>query len=353
MVNKLLIIINKVLEKIIMNFRNKNIDAIRGFAIILVVFGHSMAHPPIYQPVWLKGIFSFHMPLMMMISGYLSYKSDRINDFIWLKKRLKMLLIPFFTWVLITAYNRYHFNEVETYDYIKNVFISPDSAYWFLFTLSEFCIILFLCNKFIIYTNSEKFGFIVYMSVIIILNYLFWKRHIQILGMYLMAWHSVFFFSGYIINEYNIIVKFKKIINNVFFKTIGVFLFLVLFPFWDLEPNIPLYLQYFNSLIDNHHIQKLFWFFMRYFVPFTGIFFSYSLIQILPRHIKNLFSYVGKYTLEIYILSNYLFFTVSNNVFIDIPIKTAISISLSILISNIIKNGYISTLLLGKKSTLK
>lgn len=90
-------------------------DLLRGFAIILVVLGHCIQegsgevyrteqlyfHDRLYQ-----FIYSFHMPLFMMISGYLSWKgiwganekSARTN---LLKRRAATLLIPIFAWTAL------------------------------------------------------------------------------------------------------------------------------------------------------------------------------------------------------------------------------------------------------------
>jgi len=52
--------------------RNLRVDAIKGFLIFLVVFGH-MLEPLYNRPPFLwvyTAIYSFHMPLFVMVSGY-------------------------------------------------------------------------------------------------------------------------------------------------------------------------------------------------------------------------------------------------------------------------------------------
>ncbi len=87
-------------------------DLLRGFAIILVVMGHCIQEGSgaavqteqlyfgdrLYQL-----IYSFHMPLFMMVSGYLNWKSinqsatnrERIS---LIKRRAASLLVPIFLW---------------------------------------------------------------------------------------------------------------------------------------------------------------------------------------------------------------------------------------------------------------
>lgn len=98
--------------------RNEKIDVLRGWAIILVVFGHCMEYASgheffsvngIYNNLIFKVIYSFHMPLFACISGWLfgrtiekyasrcictSFFSDNVG--IYLLSIAGMLVIPDF-----------------------------------------------------------------------------------------------------------------------------------------------------------------------------------------------------------------------------------------------------------------
>ena len=59
--------------------REKKWDFLRGIAIFLVLLGHSIQwmdpdwqHNPLFE-----GIYSFHMPLFMFISGYFLSKTSK------------------------------------------------------------------------------------------------------------------------------------------------------------------------------------------------------------------------------------------------------------------------------------
>lgn len=90
--------------------RDLTIDVAKGFAIVLVVFGHALQYSfgPVwassqafYQNVIFKTIYSFHMPLFMLISGYLFYGSNQ-KDFKTLAvSKLKGIGIPMVTFVLL------------------------------------------------------------------------------------------------------------------------------------------------------------------------------------------------------------------------------------------------------------
>lgn len=89
--------------------RDIRFDIAKGIGILLVVIGHvgEMKH---LQPI----IYSFHMPLFFMISGYF-FKKKKFDVFI--KKRIKSLIIPYwFTSILLVLmmlikqiyYQNYH-----------------------------------------------------------------------------------------------------------------------------------------------------------------------------------------------------------------------------------------------------
>ena len=65
--------------------RIKSIDFCKGIAILLVVLGHATEHTNASLSYdWLyKYIYSFHMPLFMFISGFVSYK----NKYNWNSKQ--------------------------------------------------------------------------------------------------------------------------------------------------------------------------------------------------------------------------------------------------------------------------
>lgn len=75
------------------------IDTLKGFAIILVVMGHHLLAAD-GVVVW---IYSFHMPLFFIITGYLSeYKKDKCEDIKNLIiNKAKSLMYPYITFSLI------------------------------------------------------------------------------------------------------------------------------------------------------------------------------------------------------------------------------------------------------------
>ena len=75
------------------NPRNQTVDVLKGIGILLMIFDHvRFGHYSHYI------IQSFHMPLFMILSGYM-YKTDSFSVFF--KKKTKSLLKPYLFWGLL------------------------------------------------------------------------------------------------------------------------------------------------------------------------------------------------------------------------------------------------------------
>ena len=88
--------------------RNKTIDILKGWAIMLVVLGHLELTPPGIK-VW---IYSFHLPLFFFCSGLL-FKPGRYGRFAdFLRARLRGIVLPYvtlgiFVWVLVKLWEAF------------------------------------------------------------------------------------------------------------------------------------------------------------------------------------------------------------------------------------------------------
>lgn len=132
--------------------REKWIDVCKGFTIFLVVFGHVIDSYfgkslfTQYNP-YLKyirfTIYSFHMPLFFMLSGYLYYKLDTVQDFRQytrlILKKVCNLGIPYIVFSLIfgTAFILFSKNSYHAISYTDLLLIpiKPILQYWFIYVL--------------------------------------------------------------------------------------------------------------------------------------------------------------------------------------------------------------------------
>jgi len=93
-----------------MNKRDLTLDLAKGILIVLVVLGHSIQFSlgtvwtlsnQFYYDIVFKTIYSFHMPLFMLISGYLFYNSNKKDFKTLLPSKLKAIGIPMLSFILL------------------------------------------------------------------------------------------------------------------------------------------------------------------------------------------------------------------------------------------------------------
>lgn len=129
--------------------RNKAIDNVRGLGIILMVLGHSSIPFPLYN-----AIFTFHMPLFFILSGYL-YKERLLTDVI--KINYQKVMKPYLWCLLLctpVCFYLYRYDWLLTCIFTKNV--PPICGYnwngsigplWFLFAYFNTIIALTLIKR--------------------------------------------------------------------------------------------------------------------------------------------------------------------------------------------------------------
>lgn len=118
--------------------RNLSIDAVKGVAILLVMFGHVFVHNQMEDPYVYDFIKAVQMPLFIMISGYLCGQGRKVTDTgsyaAVMKKRAVSYLVPFFSWLTVM-----HLGELTTA--YQTIFVQLDYGLWFfavLFILTLF-----------------------------------------------------------------------------------------------------------------------------------------------------------------------------------------------------------------------
>mgnify|MGYP002672497968 CR=1 FL=1 len=86
--------------------RNSSVDIIRGFAMLLVVLGHTISGTVkecsdslLFQAIW-----TLQMPLFIVISGYVTrYSRPLVDSSLWkfVKKRTLAYLLPWGVWTIV------------------------------------------------------------------------------------------------------------------------------------------------------------------------------------------------------------------------------------------------------------
>lgn len=346
--------------------RLKSIDCLKGIAILSVILGHSIQFlktgDAAYHDRLFNYIYSFHMPLFMFISGFVSFKIYvSWND---IKKRAYQLLPPFIFCPILASLI---FNGKIEVDSLFNLLIRPEGGLWFLY-------ILFIISSFITVErliiqnffswlklekcfNSKKCQSVIILVAGFVLFSIFsilaiWIRNVKGMtsdyGTSLIAQHSIFYFVGMIISI-NIEI-FKKVLCKKWF--LFALVWLVLSSFWEFDHK--------PTFIDNPSLSVQMAYF--YLTAFSGVL---MMLSICLNFIKQdgdsaflkFFTTIGSMTLGLYAI--HLSFVMEvvcnwvNIIALDYWIKLCILFLLSTIISivlvKIIELGNITPqLLLGK-----
>ncbi len=84
------------------------INILRGFAIFLIVIGHAIGYSQELKEVS-KYLSSFYVPLFFFISGYLFNENKREEIGIYIKRKAKRILIPYFIFAFLSLIPYYLF----------------------------------------------------------------------------------------------------------------------------------------------------------------------------------------------------------------------------------------------------
>ncbi len=118
--------------------RNQYVDFLRGFAILMVVMGHTMTGSTLQSEdsFLFNVIWSLQMPLFFLISGYVTRYSRKIrsgNQLLSLiKRRSEAYLLPWLVWTVLVK------GFVFESGFFTNAFYlfwHMDTGYWFLFSI--------------------------------------------------------------------------------------------------------------------------------------------------------------------------------------------------------------------------
>jgi fucose 4-O-acetylase-like acetyltransferase len=320
--------------------RNLLMDYLKGFAILLVILGHSIQYnEPVFfdKNVLFRFIYSFHMPLFMFVSGFLAFSTFKATGNS-LMKRFRSLVIPFFTWFIISYF--VHRTSGSFFQAFIDLLLYPDTGLWFLWILFLNFLLLFIAKK-----CTEKIPEGIMVVFIITINALLILK-VKNGTMGLLGWHLPFFTLGYIFRKY------KEILNENQIKVIGLIslvIFCLSVPFWMREN------QSFHFPMVNLGINKLISLAYKYIVPISGIFTIYYLFSYMKsgNMVSRSLIYFGQISLEIYAVHFYFLMLIPLLMFMPFTIRVVliflIALTGSMLVKMLIeKSAVLSFILFGK-----
>lgn len=299
--------------------RNNYIDIVKGVAIILVVIGHCFQFGTgntnfetgafFSNPVF-KFIYSFHMPLFMLVSGYLFHYSINRSTHDIIKGKLTGIILPLISWH--TLYQLICICKGDTIS-LNIFFLSYFHTLWFLRALFYSCIIVLIVNR--IFKDSPLAYIFVFAAMLFIPD-----NRLPSIFVFTMP----FFCLGYLFNKSNAIRLFDKTsltCKRLTFTIISLVYFLLLLYFKD---NYYAYVTK-SCLInsDNTIFYTLFVDAYRFLTALSGCIFILVLLwklhQMVNGHaIAKTIMFFSKISLCIYIVNHYT----NETVLLNLPIET-------------------------------
>ncbi len=338
--------------------RIEYIDALKGFAIFCVVWGHSLqylkkGHDFYHNPIF-EFIYSYHMPLFFMVSGFFFRSSLKLQLSDFLSKKTLQLLVPCIVWAIIFSALRIVLGALKGtwpgIDYLlielKDI-INPNSWFWFL---KELFVSYVICYASLRLFKNNFWACTVSILAVLIVPYFTAQRFLL----------PVFWFGIFLKDHYKSYVQHR---TTILIAT-GL-IFLVCLFFWDgkytmYEAPVPLIFNFKSLQFDFTNIEISIF---RLFIGLCGSLFWFAMFdKIYSQHWGyKLISKVGANTLAIYVLQKLILedwialrlnFPKLNMWFYNLVLTPLISIAViafcMFLIHWVQKNKYGALLLFGK-----
>lgn len=260
--------------------RNQIIDILRGFAAICVVLGHAIQRGMItgYENNWLfMLIYTFHMPLFILLSGYTLYLSSKKFDKKFLIEKTRYLLYPTIIWSYLIYFLRdFSFVGIKPFisfpdsiiTYTKELILHPNYIIWFLYVLYVYNIIFYIGKKI-----PQRY----FSTYIISVGAILFSLPSGYFGIYQIAQYYPFFVIGY----------YLPALKAAFYSE-------------DKKLWIPALLYFILNFISWSLpvLQTL-----RYYImALSVILLLYYVVRMISNElVKNTLSLIGKYSLYIYL----------------------------------------------------
>lgn len=282
----------------------KKLDIIKGLAMFLVVLGHCIqcgSGNKFYQSQLFfddfiyRIIYSFHMPLFMMISGFLYGRTLSGKSFLrTLKNRSLRLLLPIVAWTtIVTLLSFIRGGGIDIGEYLYSVL----TGFWFLWAVwwaTTICSFIEMIGK------TSRLQIILHMMVIIITFFT-----PDGLNFFMYKFMYVAFLIGYAAEKCNLDTKFEMVHSQRYLYLMGLAaLYIILFSFFRKESYI--YISGWTLLGKDNWFTILVWDVYRTLIGAVGgILFIYLIYLFVPEKSGCLLGDVGKNSSGVYILQTY------------------------------------------------
>lgn len=341
------------------NHRVDLLDLTKGFAIFLVVFGHViqfgsgkdfLSNREFFLDPVFSFIYSFHMPIFMLLSGFLFYRAKDKGVLEIFKVKSTSLLLPVLVWQSLFFLLTLMSNDLNFLSLLRKYISSVVHGLWFLWAVFYCSMLVSVVNKILKDSHFRKIAY-----VIVLVLTLFTPDFINLhLYKYMLPYFIIGYYSQCALKKLDSLNKKSHIIYIAIFCSS----FFVLLKSYDYNS----YIYTSKYFILSSEIPPFQHFKIDVFRFLIGILGSISIILIINAINKsNWFSqsyfkegvlYLGRNSLGIYIISGYIMLALVEIKFynsLDYMLSfftTIFVIAVCLLVIKLIKINKISSLLL-------
>ena len=250
------------------------LDLLKAFAIYLVIWGHAIMHfqPHYEESICFQIIYSFHMPLFMMLSGYFATSSMKLGGAEFLTKKFRQLLLPCLSWgilcwlVISSGLIEGRF-DLEIGELFTGGWLGLKDNFWFLKSCFICYVLAWICKR------AGKYQYVAFSGAWLLCSM---QGHFNLSMMFPS------FVFGMMLREKNAI---EQILYKYRWLIVVIFLCMLV------------YRIYFD---DNQYIVKL-------ILGLSGAYSCYSLFKdgenvLMLKPVSSIFYRVGEKTLGIYVM---------------------------------------------------
>lgn len=155
------------MERIESKQRDKTLDAIKLFAIFLVLWGHAIQYflsSKYYDEPVYRFIYSFHMPLFMMLVGYFSTNLIKLSLQQVIRKKFQQLLLPAISFSVLYLGVKWVLKDIDS----SGVFNGFIWGFWFLKSAFLCCVLYYTINRMLDKLRiSQWFSYLISVLIVI------------------------------------------------------------------------------------------------------------------------------------------------------------------------------------------
>ena len=267
------------------NKRLEFVDALKGVAIFLVIWGHVISQLGGYPNFTYSIIYSFHMPLFFIISGFFFKSSLKLTLKDFLSKKSFQLLYPWLLWCIIIAFYQAYIHYMDNETLSRKVILIFNRWLWFLRDLWLSYIITYIAYKVL-----KKGYWVAIFSIVFVLLTPFLMMQSFFLPLFLLG----ILFK----DNYSLILKH---LNAILYISLSIFITGLFF--WN-DQYLSAFPSFFSNKTYSYYFPNLYHSLFRWLIGISGSLFLFALFRktYKANFFYSYFNQKGGYTLAIYIL---------------------------------------------------